>query len=76
MNMHNLIEYSENYSQTSGSLWLYYRDQRALDNNGNIIGFPANDDTSLSFKYKKMKLAGQEMMAQKRLKYSTTKISK
>ena len=54
MNMHNLIEYSENYSQTSGSLWLYYRDQRALDNNGNIIGFPANDDTSLSFKYKKM----------------------
>ena len=24
--MHNLIEYSENYSKTSGSLWQYYRD--------------------------------------------------
>ena len=23
--------------QTSGSLWLYYRDQPALDNNGNVI---------------------------------------
>ena len=23
--------------QTSGSFWLYYRDQPALDNNGNVI---------------------------------------
>ena len=53
MNMHNLIEYSKNYSQTSESLWLYYRDQPALDNIGNIIDFPVNDDISLSFKYKK-----------------------
>ena len=52
MNMYNLIEYSENYSQTSGSFWLYYRDQPTLDNNSNLIDFPANDDTSLSFKYK------------------------
>ena len=25
MSMHNLIEYSDNYSKTSGSLWQYYR---------------------------------------------------
>ena len=27
MPMYNLIEYSDNYSKTSGSLWQYYRDQ-------------------------------------------------
>ena len=26
MPMYNLIEYSDNYSKTSGSLWQYYRD--------------------------------------------------
>ena len=28
--MYNLIEYSDNYSKTSGSSWQYYRDE--LDN--------------------------------------------
>ena len=64
MNMYNLTECSENYSQTSGSFWLYYRDQPGLDNNGNFIDFDVNDDTSFSFTYKK-NLTGQEMMAQK-----------
>ena len=27
MSMYNLIEYSYNYSKTSGSLWQYYRDE-------------------------------------------------
>ena len=27
MPMYNLIEYSDNYSKTSGSLWKYYRDE-------------------------------------------------
>ena len=27
MPMYNLIEYSDNYSKTSGSLWQYYRDE-------------------------------------------------
>ena len=27
----NLIEYSYNYSKTSGSLWQYYRDETFLD---------------------------------------------
>ena len=31
--MYNLIEYSNNYSETSGSLWQYYRD----DPNNNIV---------------------------------------
>ena len=26
MPMYNLIEYSDNYSKTSGSLWKYYKD--------------------------------------------------
>ena len=25
--MYNLIEYSDNYAKTSGSLWQYYRDE-------------------------------------------------
>ena len=32
MSMYNLIEYSDNYSKTSGSLWQYYKD----DPNDNI----------------------------------------
>ena len=28
MPMYNLIEYSDNYSKTSGSLWQYYRDKQ------------------------------------------------
>ena len=39
MHMYNLIEYSDAHSKTSGSLWQYYRDEPALDNNGNIIDF-------------------------------------
>ena len=27
MPMYNLIEYSDNYSKTSGNLWEYYRDE-------------------------------------------------
>ena len=52
MPMNNLIEYSNAYSKTSGSLRQYYRDEQALDNNGNIIDFPANDNRSISFNFK------------------------
>ena len=41
MPMHNLIEYSDNYSKTSGSLWKYYKD----DPNDNL-------ENSESFKSK------------------------
>ena len=50
-NRYNLIEYSENYSQKSGSLCQYYRDEPALNDDGSIIDFSTNKDTSLSFKY-------------------------
>ena len=50
--MYNLIEYSDAYSKTSGSLRQYYRDDPALDNNNNIIDFPANNNNSILFKFK------------------------
>ena len=27
MSMYNLVEYNDNYSKTSGSLWQYYKDE-------------------------------------------------
>ena len=51
MPMYNLTEYSDAYSKTSGSLWQYYRDEPALDDNGNIIDFLTNYN-SASFKFK------------------------
>ena len=44
MPMFNLIEYSDSYSKTSGSLWQYYRD----DPNDNLI-----DSESLRSKIEK-----------------------
>ena len=38
--MFDLIEYSDAYWKTSGSLWQYCRDKRVLYNNGNIIDNP------------------------------------
>ena len=46
MPMYNLIEYSDNYSDTSGSLWDFKRDE--IVNNANVT----NDDNAPSFKYK------------------------
>ena len=37
MPMYNLIEYSDNYSKTSGSLWQYCKDIPEVDNNNNVI---------------------------------------
>ena len=51
MPLHNLTKYSNAYWKTSGSLWQYYRDEPALNNN-NVINFPANDNNSNSFKFK------------------------
>ena len=36
MNLYNLIECSDNYEQTSGSLWQYKRQEQILNANGNI----------------------------------------
>ena len=51
--MQNLIEYSENYSKTSGSLWQYCKQIPAVDNNDNIVNFGgANATNSFNFKTK------------------------
>ena len=52
MLMYNLIEYSDNYSKTSGSLWQYYRDETFLDVNSAISDFPADDNNSALSKFK------------------------
>ena len=39
MPMYNLIEYSDNYSKTSGSLWQYRKQIPAINNEGAIIDF-------------------------------------
>ena len=49
MPMYNLIEYSDNYAKTSGSLWQYYRDEPINDN---------DLEDSESFKFKK-KITGK-----------------
>ena len=45
MPMYNLIEYSDNYSKTSGTLWQYCKEIPAVNNAGNIIDFTATDTT-------------------------------
>ena len=52
MPMYNFIEYNDAYLKTSGSLWQYYRDDPALDNNSNIIEIPTNFNICISFKFK------------------------
>ena len=46
---YNLIEYSDNYSKTSGSLWQYYRDESALTNAGTIKNFLVGNNNSAFF---------------------------
>ena len=46
MPMYNLIEYSDNYSDTSGSLWSFKRDE--IIKNTDVT----NNNNASSFKYK------------------------
>ena len=57
MPMYNLLEFSDNYSKTSGSLWQYFKDIPAVDDDGNIINFNGANNTD-SFKFKN-RLTGQ-----------------
>ena len=53
MAMYNLIEYSDNYSKTSRSLWQYCKEIPAINNNGAIVDFDgANATDSFNFKTK------------------------
>ena len=57
MPMYNLIEYSNNYAKTSGSLWQYCKYIPAVDNNNAIANFTENNLTD-SFNFK-VKMTGQ-----------------
>ena len=57
MPMYNLIEYSDNYAKTTGSLWQYCKDIPARNANNDIVVFAENNTTD-SFKFK-AKITGQ-----------------
>ena len=53
MPIYNVIEYSDNYSKTSGILWQYCKDIPVVNNNGANIDFnDANATDSFNFKTK------------------------
>ena len=45
MPMYNLIEYSDNYSKTSGNLWRYSKEIPTANNAGNIVDFDGANAT-------------------------------
>ena len=57
MPMYNLIKYSDNYSKTSGSLWQYSKEIKAVDNVEDIVDFNGANATD-SFN-SKTKITGQ-----------------
>ena len=58
MPMYNLIEYSDNYSDTSGSLWVFKRD--GIDEDAEVT----NDDNAPSFKCKASLVTNTEVLKQ------------
>ena len=52
MPMYNLIEYSDNYSKTSGTLSQYCKDIPTVNNNGNIVDFSGANTTTNQFTLK------------------------
>ena len=57
--MYNLIEYNSNYSEATGSLWFYSKDE-ATDFNADI----ANNNKFKFFKYKAKSLKTLKLMEQ------------
>ena len=47
MPTYNLIEYSDNYSKTSGSLWQYCKDILSVDNGNAIVNFTDDNLTDI-----------------------------
>ena len=50
MPMYNLLQYCDNYTDSSGSLYQFKRDESPANNAGNLANFPKNNPSS--FKYK------------------------
>ena len=59
MTKYNLIECNDKYSDTSGSLWQFKRDE--INNNADVI----NDDNALPFKYEANIIGLQKTMEEK-----------
>ena len=58
MPMYNLIEYSDNYAKTTGSLWQYCKDIPARNANNNNVVIFAEGNITYSFKFK-AKITGE-----------------
>ena len=52
MNMYNLIDYSDNYSDSTASLYHFKRQEQSFDNNNPVDISDLSVDNSTSFKYK------------------------
>ena len=52
MAIYDLIEYSDNISKASVSLWQNYKDEPVLSDAGAIRSFHVDDNNSVSFKFK------------------------
>ena len=48
--MYNLIESSDNYSKTSGSLWQYCKDITAVNNDNETVNFTDNNLTDNNYR--------------------------
>ena len=57
MPVYNLIEYSDNYSKTSGSIWQYFKEIPAVDDARNVADFDGANATD-PFKFR-TKITGQ-----------------
>ena len=78
MPIYNLIEYSGNYSKTSGILWQYCRYELAINAaDGNTVNFNADNASTDSFQIKE-KITGQnkQQWHKKCWNNGTIKISK
>ena len=63
MPMYNLIEYSDKYSKTSGSLLQYCKDILVLNNNSNIVKLN-RDNVTDSFNFKAKELVRLDIMVE------------
>ena len=43
MPMYNLIEYSDNYNDSSGSLYQFKREKSPMNNDGNLLNIALNN---------------------------------
>ena len=52
MPMYNLIEYSDNYQDSSATLYQYKRDEPPVNDDGNTVNLTANNSDSFEYKIK------------------------